>query len=687
MTKLEQQQWMQQLGLPVPPFVGLSFDAFRTDTKPALPLRPPLAVRSSFSAEDGDQNSYAGHFVTRLSIAPEALPEAIHEVFDSYPRQVGESVLIQEQVEADFSGVVFAWRTGVWRVELIPGAGEQLVSGKVNPDTFLLPRFDRMDVFFARWWPFWQGLPNHPKLTPSLIELSSGINRLLREAPDAPGLDVEFCIAKGKLYFLQARPLTTPEEEEHLLTSANHKEILPERPSALMRDLIARSGPRLYDYYRQFDSTLPAYSFIHSSGGMPWINLSALLDTMIHWGIPTRLVTDNVGADDPYRVGIRPWRVIAKLGPFFGAARKQLGAVRQARQWTKAESRKLPLRQTERATTWADRPAEAFDAWWEDAGRIYVGLVSQMQGLTAAVSGGLALLNRLNLADRLDSFQSRSSDYFQAYRRLRAGQLPLEEFLAEFGHRGFYESDLGQRRFSEWADTEWAALLDTEALPPSPKKRERGTSVQWLLQPIATPLLAREALRHEAMHLFAQLRRELLDALPAPPDPFESTFSQLSDQLSGKPVPSHGMPQPVGWDMDTFLANQLGRRLPVESLATFGTRQVQPLGIYPGQVRGRVWRVHQVDQQQLQLPAFRPIVLVADALSPGFIPYFSEVDAVVAYTGGLLSHAAIVLREQQIPSVTQLAPDQTFRTGDWVEVDGRIGKVVTINAPDRLNFS
>jgi pyruvate,water dikinase len=137
-------------------------------------------------------------------------------------------------------------------------------------------------------------------------------------------------------------------------------------------------------------------------------------------------------------------------------------------------------------------------------------------------------------------------------------------------------------------------------------------------------------------------------------------------------------PKAVGWDMDTFLCNQLGRRLPVTVLSNVSASQQnhqQGVGIYPGKVRGQVWRVASADLRAVTPPPFAVIILVADALDPGWVPYFSKVDGVASYVGGLLSHASIMLREAQVPSITQIPAQLDFQTGDWVEMDAQKGTI------------
>lgn len=75
-------------------------------------------------------------------------------------------------------------------------------------------------------------------------------------------------------------------------------------------------------------------------------------------------------------------------------------------------------------------------------------------------------------------------------------------------------------------------------------------------------------------------------------------------------------------------------------------------------------------------------VLVCQATDPAWTPLFASASAVVAETGGLLSHAAIVAREYGIPAVLGVI-DATTRLHDGrvVTVDGSAGRVRTEETP------
>jgi pyruvate,water dikinase len=674
MSKLTQLQQLRRLGLPVPPFRELSYADWRAGRWSTAQLRFPLAVRSTYSAEDGTQRSYAGHFHTATDVAPAELDAAIEAVFASYPAPAGQSVVLQEMIAADYSGVLFAYRDGVWLLEYGAGAGDDLVGGRRAPRRLLLPRFDRWDVCLARWWRFWTVVLPHETLRRPLLQLSAAAGTLLaqRDAP-AAGLDIECCFAEGQLYLLQARPITTPAAAQELLTSANHKEILPAAPSALMHSLIVGAGPALFAYYRRLDGDLPARSFVRAAAGMPWINLSALYDTMVQWGLPTGLVADSVGATDLYRVGLRPWRAVRQLGVFLQLAYAQLTAGAAVRRWVAAERDRLAMAQAQRRAQWPQDAPAALRGWADDARRIYVGLVEQMQALTGAMSGPVGLLERWGMLAELRAYPSPSTDYQRAFAALQAGTLNRANFLAEYGHRGFYESDLGRPRFRELAAEDWAKLL---AGPSAPLRSAPPRIPFWrrpLLRFTARLIHRREWLRHMTMHLFDDLRKELTNY--GPPDPWQYTLRRLFLRLgAGDPGTDYGpldREPPVGWDQNTFLADTGGTRTPLPAFGLAeGSAESSPLTIYPGCVRGRVWRVRQAGLASLTPPAVEgPLILVADALDPGFIPYFGRVVGVAAYTGGLLSHASIILREAGIPALTQLPAHEVWTTGDSVELN------------------
>jgi pyruvate,water dikinase len=70
-------------------------------------------------------------------------------------------------------------------------------------------------------------------------------------------------------------------------------------------------------------------------------------------------------------------------------------------------------------------------------------------------------------------------------------------------------------------------------------------------------------------------------------------------------------------------------------------------------------------------------VLVVPYADVGWTPLFTRVGAVVAESGGILSHSSIVAREYGIPAVVSVAGACALRDGTIVSVDGYRGEITT----------
>ena len=97
------------------------------------------------------------------------------------------------------------------------------------------------------------------------------------------------------------------------------------------------------------------------------------------------------------------------------------------------------------------------------------------------------------------------------------------------------------------------------------------------------------------------------------------------------------------------------------------------VGISPGQVTGPA----RIVLEPAAFGQFRPgEVLVAPATGPAWTPLFRAAAAVVTETGGTMSHAAIVAREYGLPGVSGVrGATSALHNGEVVTVDGNAGLV------------
>ena len=77
-------------------------------------------------------------------------------------------------------------------------------------------------------------------------------------------------------------------------------------------------------------------------------------------------------------------------------------------------------------------------------------------------------------------------------------------------------------------------------------------------------------------------------------------------------------------------------------------------------------------------------VLVIPYSDVGWTPLFSRAGAVIAESGGILSHSSIVAREYQIPAVVSVPFAMRLADQTLVTVDGYRGEIILhTNAPEQ----
>ncbi|MFB6168140.1 MAG: phosphoenolpyruvate synthase [Haloferacaceae archaeon] len=210
------------------------------------PGEPFVAVRSSATAEDLPDASFAGQQETFLNVQREALLDQVRECWASlfseraiyyrnrqgFPHdEVDIAVVVQRMVDADKSGVLFTSHpsTGEPRaiVEAAWGLGEGVVSGAVSPDNYVIERetgdvvetavADKKTMFVrgADGATVEKTVPDgrREERVLSADELSAlvGMGERVEDHYGEPQ-DVEWAMRDGEIFMLQSRPITTIDE-------------------------------------------------------------------------------------------------------------------------------------------------------------------------------------------------------------------------------------------------------------------------------------------------------------------------------------------------------------------------------------------------------------------------------------------------------------------------------------------
>jgi pyruvate, water dikinase len=209
----------------------------------ALGADAPVAVRSSAAAEDSDTASYAGQQETFLHVRGAAAVRArVRDCWASFFSEraifyrqrkgslddLGMAVVVQRMVEADVAGVLFTCdpvqrRRDRMVVEAVLGLGEAAVSGEVTPDHYVLKRDGTVKKAQVAVQPFAivpsagggteqraleAGEGGAQKLGEDVLRELARIGDDLERRLGLPQ-DIEWALAGGELYVLQARPVTT----------------------------------------------------------------------------------------------------------------------------------------------------------------------------------------------------------------------------------------------------------------------------------------------------------------------------------------------------------------------------------------------------------------------------------------------------------------------------------------------
>ena len=177
-----------------------------------------VAVRSSASAEDSEAASYAGQQETYLEVnGVEDVRKRVIDCWASffseralfYREEKGSledlrmAVVVQKMVDAEKAGVAFSIHPVTRRkdrmlIEAVYGLGEQVVSGEVTPDHYVVDRKGREKK---------SETPHGGVLEGSELSRIAELALQLENHYGKPQ-DIEWAIFQNDVYLLQSRPIT-----------------------------------------------------------------------------------------------------------------------------------------------------------------------------------------------------------------------------------------------------------------------------------------------------------------------------------------------------------------------------------------------------------------------------------------------------------------------------------------------
>jgi len=723
----------------------------------------PVAVRSSATAEDLAGAAFAGQQDTYLNVVGEnALLDAVRRCWGSlwteraisYRHQLKVNsdnlrmaVVVQRMVDAEFAGVMFTANPVTGNrdevvVDANPGLGEAIVAGLVTPDHYVVDSRGQVRehtaggrevvVHSTAGGGVTHSTEASPRPTPLPDRVLTQLAALGRKVAAHLGgpQDIEWAYADGRIWLVQARPMTAlppPPLElsrlqrklglqlldymsvrpypldmtawiqpgiglmvERMLAEIagvriNIIEVLPERdgvvegfvpPSPRPTRATPAAVARLPRRIRRYDAARWTQDSRYQRFELAIHELAGLDPTTLSWAEILQVVRRTLVATDlitDLRVDYLP-----RAGYDLLRLRVPLAVLRLADLFG-------PLTAGARTRT-------------SDANRALEALAAQVRA-DPALGDAFNALDPPTLRRQLDG-QARFAEFRQA----------LDRFLGEYGQRETVSPLLMSP--PSWTEDPALALgiikvlaeerLKTTATTPSAEAERRLLAHRLLRSPrrraavlrtvdaARTGIAFREDSHFHATRAIPILRRTLLEAgrrlaaagvLADAEDIFHLRMEELEAVADPDRLPAA--------DADRLCAAAVARAarraelagVPMLSAAslrdpTAGADRdtlVSGVGASGGRASGPV----RIIRQPAEFGAMRSgEVLVCPYTNPAWTPLFQRAAAVVVDSGGIGSHAAIVAREYGIPAVMGTGGGTaSLADGQQVTVDSSTGRV------------
>jgi phosphohistidine swiveling domain-containing protein len=463
----------------------------------------PVAVRSSATAEDLPDMSFAGQHDTFLNITGiDALLDAVKRCWSSLwtaraiayrahngvdATDVALAVVVQELVQASAAGVLFTANplTGS-RDEVVVnaawGLGEALVGGQVTPDAYVVAGGREMSRSInaktvmtvrapsgTREEPVPDELRHRAVLDPAQVVALAALGKRIETLYGTP-VDVEWAVHDGQFQILQARPITNlpvPQEVwnatlagDYLWTSGNVSEAVPGVMTPVTWSVIQALA-------------MPAIGGHPTSGnigGRFYLNLSATMamGTAVGMGRAVRQVSEQTFGRITVEVPPLPMSRLAVLRAALPIA---VLFVKQGRAYRKNLTGLLAgtpdlCRSLHARISAAAAPAALLDLWRSDVDDL-LHVVCQTLDVGARQVGGArfasklrALVGEADAATLLTGLHSDAGDLaslgpLMGLSQLRDGEIDRETYALRWGHRCPDEFELSAPRPAEdpaWID-------------------------------------------------------------------------------------------------------------------------------------------------------------------------------------------------------------------------------------------
>ncbi len=646
------------------------------------------------------------------------------------PRQLKMAALIQVMVPPVVSGVAFSKNplTGLNEtvIEAVQGSGELLVRKGLTPDRWVYSRGQ------------WSARPEHDAIDQALIEEVIAQTRSIAKVYGQP-IDLEWVYDGRCLYWVQLREITSL---KNINLYSNHisKEMLPGLIKPLIWSV---NIPMVVGVHHQILQELIGHNdlkpdrLVKAFYYRAYFNMGIIGDVLEALGFQRDLFEMMMGlgvADDEkprFKLSRQTLRHLPRLLRFT-ATQMWLGRRIEAslprlnqtyRQFQSADIARLSeaellaqidqLFTTTQETTYYNFLGPMFMFMYNGVLKRSLakqGVDFQRFDLTAGMAELedydpnvhlRALSGQYRALDAETQGQISRSSYaeFQALPGIGPFQSSVARFLDRFGHLSDSGNDFSAVPWRETPDLILQMIVNYQALDDKPLKKTR-------YEELALPLMRRPmfSLAYQRARQFRYYREAVSSTYTYGYGLFRPYFQALADRLVARGVLS--VRDDIFYLYLDEVRSMVERRTNTDYAAVIAERrremetyrsvtvppiivgdQPPPIGQAAADIlhgtptsRGRyTGRVRVVCGLQDFGKLQDGEVLVIPYSDAGWTPLFSKAGAVIAESGGILSHSSIVAREYNIPAVVSVPDACSLAIGTRVTVDGYSGEI-TVHA-------
>ena len=719
----------------------------RAELEKVIDIQKRYSVRSSANLEDHRDHSFAGQFDSYLNIKSiDKILEAILSIWESvnrgrvksYIERVGMplrdlkmAVIIQEMVDADFSGVIFTRNP-------VNGLDEVIVEAVAGPGISLLQDGTTPQRWTYKWGKFIEE-PQKGNLDLTVINQIVMQAKKIDKKYGAP-VDLEWVYDGKQIYWLQLREITTI-KGINIYSNRIAKGFMPGIIKPLVWSInipvVNTSWKKLFvELIGSKAKAIDIHSLAKSFYYRAYFNMGIIGDIFEILGMPRELIElllgyEVSGNEKPkFKPGLKTIKYVPRIFLFtfrkimFSSKIEKLLRTRKAEYDEFARADLNTMNESE-AIQSIDRlfRVNADTSYYVIVSQLLMGFYNTVLGRLLARRGisfdevsfsqVREALHDIDPSSHLERLHSIYTNLPEELKRnvnelgyhtllgligLDDFRLQVKDFLTRFGYLSDSGNDFSQPHWKENPEIVIQMVINYRRTSQQERNIEeldnkysvipKGLFIKFFYKNAVQYRIYREKVNSLYVYGYGLFRPYFLHLADLFKDKgyiydardiFYLTFKEIQDVVALKTMPEEyktsieqKKQQVLQWQDIDLPEVIIGDEIPPPSETKQASRVLKGVAASKGHCQGRTKTVRGIND----FPSIKKgDVLVIPHSDISWTPIFSKAKAVISESGGILSHCAIVAREYKIPAIVSVPYALQLPEDTLVVIDGYKGEI------------